>query len=239
VTKALLRERLLRYTLSQEEVMLRKFSIVFIATLFAAACASNTNNGNPDDPNQKAKRGAGIGAAAGAVVGAVIGNQTGNPATGAVIGAAAGAAIGGGIGHKMDQQQKELQQIPNVEVTRPSENEINVQLTNDILFDFGSAALRSESQTTLRDLAANFQKYPDEAIDVEGHTDNVGSATYNQTLSENRANSVKSFLINSGVPSSRVTATGFGETRPKANNDTPEGRQVNRRVEIHIRATQS
>jgi len=220
--------------------MFRKFSAVLFAASFAFACASsNTNNGNPDDPNQKAKRGAGIGAAAGAVVGAVIGNQTGNPATGAVIGAAAGAAIGGAVGHRMDQQQKELQQIPNVEVTRPSENEINVQLTNDILFDFGSAALRPESQTTLRDLAANFQKYPDEAVDVEGHTDNVGTAAFNQTLSENRANSVKSFLISSGVPASRVTAIGFGETRPKASNDTPEGRQVNRRVEIHIRATQS
>jgi len=169
----------------------------------------------------------------------VIGNQTGNPATGAVIGAAAGAAIGGAVGHRMDQQQKELEQIPNVEVTRPSEGEINVQLTNDILFDFGSAGLRPESQTTLRDLAANFQKYPDEAVDVEGHTDNVGSAAYNQTLSENRANSVRSFLVSSGVPAARVTAVGFGETKPKASNDTPEGRQFNRRVEIHIRATQS
>jgi len=221
--------------------MFRKFSAVFLATVFAVACASSTNNGNgsSDDQNQKAKRGAGIGAAAGAVLGAVIGNQTGNPTTGAVIGAAAGAAIGGAVGHRMDQQQKELQQIPNVEVTRPSENEINVQLTNDVLFDFGSAALRPESQAPLRDLAANFEKYPDEAIDVEGHTDNVGSAAYNQTLSENRANSVKSFLIDNGVPASRVTAVGFGETRPKASNDTPEGRQVNRRVEIHIRAMQS
>ena len=219
--------------------MFRKFSAVLFATIFAVACASSSNSGNPDDPNQKAKRGAGVGAAAGAVLGAVVGNQTGNPTTGAVIGAAAGAAIGGAVGHRMDQQQKELQQIPNVEVTRPSENEINVQLTNDILFDFGSAALRPESQTTLHDLAANFQRYPDEAVDVEGHTDNVGTAAYNQTLSENRANSVRSYLVSQGVPASRVTAVGFGETRPKASNDTPEGRQVNRRVEIHIRATQS
>jgi outer membrane protein OmpA-like peptidoglycan-associated protein len=220
--------------------MFRKFSAVLFAAVFAVACASsNTNNTNPDDPNQKAKRGAGVGAAAGAVLGAVIGNQTGNPATGAVIGAAAGAAIGGAIGHKMDKQQQELQQIPNVEVTRPSENEINIQLTNDILFDFGSASLRPESQSTLRDLAANFQKYPDEAVDVEGHTDNVGSEAFNQTLSENRANSVRTFLVDNGVPASRVTAVGFGESHPKASNDTPEGRQVNRRVEIHIRATQS
>ena len=215
--------------------MLRKASIVFLATILTIACASS--NPNPDDPNQKAKRGAGIGAAAGAVVGAVIGNQTGNPRTGAAVGAAVGAAAGGVIGHRMDQQQAELQQIPGVEVTRPAENEIAVRLTNDILFDFNSAGLRPESQQTLRDLASNFQRYTDETVTVEGHTDNVGSPEYNQGLSERRAYSVRDYLVNQGVAGSRVTAVGFGETQPKASNNTPEGRQLNRRVEIHIRAT--
>lgn len=218
-------------------LMMRKLSILLLATVFVVSCASSTD---PNDPNAKAKRGAGVGAAAGAVVGAILGNQAGGAGkTGAVVGAAAGAAIGAAVGHRMDQQQKELQQIPGVEVTRPAENEIAVQLTNDILFDFNSAALRPESQNTLRDLAGNFQRYPDETISVEGHTDNVGSADYNQKLSENRAYSVKSYLQGQGVPGSRVTAIGFGETRPKADNTTPEGRQLNRRVEIHIRATQS
>jgi len=215
--------------------MTRKLSIVLLAALLAVSCASSQ-----DDPNAKAKRGAGVGAAAGAVVGAIIGNQAGGASkTGAVVGAAAGAAIGAAVGHRMDQQQKELQQIPGVEVTRPAENEIAVHLTNDILFDFNSAALRPESQSTLRNLASNFQRYPDETISVEGHTDNVGSAAYNQTLSENRAYSVKNYLVDQGVPSSRVSGVGYGETRPKASNTTPEGRQLNRRVEIHIRATQS
>ena len=214
--------------------MIRKGSVLLVAMLFAFACASSS-----DDPNAKAKRGAGAGAAAGAVVGAVIGNQSGNNRTGAVVGAVAGAAIGAAIGHRMDQQQKELQQIQGVEVTRPSENEIAVQLTNDILFDFNSAALRPESQNTLRDLAANFQRYPDETISVEGHTDNVGSPAYNQSLSERRAFSVQDYLTSQGVPSSRISAVGYGESRPKATNDTPEGRQLNRRVEIHIRATQT
>jgi outer membrane protein OmpA-like peptidoglycan-associated protein len=214
--------------------MLRKGSIVFLATILTIACASS----NPDDQNQKAKRGAGIGAAAGAVVGAVIGNQSGNPRTGAVVGAAVGAAAGGVIGHRMDQQQAELQQIPGVEVTRPSETEIAVRLTNDILFDFNSAGLRPESQQTLRDLASNFQRYTDETVTVEGHTDNVGSPEYNQGLSERRAYSVRDYLVNQGVTSSRVTAIGLGETQPKSSNNTPEGRQLNRRVELHIRATQ-
>src|SRR5712691_5762368 len=168
-------------------VMLRRVSVVLLATILTVACASST----PDDQNQKTKRGAGVGAAAGAVVGAIIGNQSGNPRTGAAVGAAIGAAAGGVVGHRMDQQQKELQQIPGVEVTRPAENEIAIRLTNDILFDFNSAGLRPESQQTLRDLASNFQRYTDETVTVEGHTDNVGSPEYNQGLSERRAFSVR------------------------------------------------
>jgi outer membrane protein OmpA-like peptidoglycan-associated protein len=216
-----------------EVLMIRKSTTLLLALVFAAACASSN-----DDPNQKAKRGAAIGAAAGAVAGAIIGNQSGSNRTGAVIGAAAGAAIGGAVGHKMDKQQQELQQIPGVEVTRPSENQIDVRLTSDILFDYNSYGLRPDSRSTLNDLADNFRRYPDETIDVEGHTDSTGSADYNQTLSERRAYSVKEYLTGQGIPSARVTATGYGETRPKTSNETPEGRQLNRRVEIHIRANQ-
>lgn len=214
--------------------MLRN-SLAFLL-LFSFACASSSTD--PNDPNARAKRGAGVGAAAGAVVGAVVGNQSGNNRTGAVAGAAAGAAIGAAIGHRMDKQQQELQQIPGVEVSRPAENEISVNLTNDILFDFNSSALRSQSQQTLRDLAANFRNYGDEQVTVEGHTDSVGKPDYNQTLSEKRAYAVSDYLVAQGLPSSRIRAIGYGETRPKASNDTPEGRQLNRRVEIHVRATQ-
>src|SRR3954468_4364192 len=125
--------------------MIRKFAVLLMATLFVLAFSST------DDPNKKAKTGAGIGAAAGAVAGAVIGNQSGNNRTGAVVGAAAGAAIGAAIGHRMDKQQQELSQIPGVEVTRPAENQIDVRLTGDILFDVDAASLRSESRTTLND----------------------------------------------------------------------------------------
>jgi outer membrane protein OmpA-like peptidoglycan-associated protein len=214
--------------------MIRRASVLLLIALFLFACKTTS-----DDPNARAKRGAGAGAAAGAVVGAVVGNQSGNPRTGAAVGAAAGAAIGAAIGHRMDKQQQELQQIPGVEVSRPAENEIAVRMTNDILFDFNRAALRPESQSTLRSLANNFRQYPDEVFTVEGHTDNVGSADYNQGLSERRASSVRSYLIDEGVASSHIEARGYGESRPKATNSTPEGRQLNRRVEIHIRATQS
>jgi len=211
--------------------MTRKASLILVTTLlFSTACASTS-----DDPNQKAKRGAGVGAAAGAVVGAVIGNQGGNSRTGAVVGAAVGAAVGGAIGHDMDKQQAELQQIPGVEVSRPAENQIDVRLTSDILFDYNSSDLRPESRTTLRDLATNFRQYTNEEFDVEGHTDSTGSDDYNMTLSQKRADSVRGYLIDNGVAASQIFARGYGESRPKASNDTPDGRQLNRRVEIHVK----
>ena len=198
---------------------------------FTFACASTDH-----DPNQKTKRGAAIGAVAGAIAGAVIGNQGGNNRTGAVVGAAAGAAVGAAVGRRMDKQEQELRQIEGVEVTRPSEGQIDVRLTNDILFDYNSAALRSASRTTLDELGQNFRQYPDNRIIVEGHTDSTGTDSYNQKLSEQRAANVADYLIDRGVAASKITVYGFGEARPKASNDTAEGRQLNRRVEIHIQA---
>jgi outer membrane protein OmpA-like peptidoglycan-associated protein len=214
--------------------MFRKSFIVLIIAAFSFACAT-TNNGSTD-PNKKTKRGAAIGAVIGGVAGAVIGNQGGNNRTGAVIGAAAGAAIGAAAGRRMDKQEQELRQIQGVEVTRPSEGEIAVQLTNDILFDYNSAALRSASRSTLTSLAENFRQYPDNRILVEGHTDSSGSDSYNQRLSEERAANVADYLIDQGVSAGAVTVYGYGESRPKTTNDTAEGRQLNRRVEIHIQA---
>jgi outer membrane protein OmpA-like peptidoglycan-associated protein len=217
--------------------MLRKSFILVIIAAFTFACA--TTDGSGTDPNKKTKRGAAIGAVIGGVAGAVIGNQSGNNRTGAVIGAATGAAIGAAAGRRMDKQEQELRQIEGVEVSRPSEGEISVRLTNDILFDTNSAALRSASRSTLNELATNFKQYPDNRIVVEGHTDSTGSDQYNQRLSEQRASNVADYLIDSGVSSSAVTVYGFGEARPKTSNDSAEGRQQNRRVEIHIQAPPS
>jgi outer membrane protein OmpA-like peptidoglycan-associated protein len=214
--------------------MIRKTSVLLLVALFTFACATT----GTDDPNRKTKRGAAIGAVAGAIAGAVIGNQSGSNRTGAVVGAAAGAAVGAAVGRRMDKQEQELRQIEGVEVTRPSEGEINVRLTSDVLFDFNSSALRPDSRETLRDLADNFEKYPDNVILVEGHTDSVGTEQYNQRLSEQRAANVGDYLIESGVRASSVTVFGYGELRPKSSNETAEGRQLNRRVEIHIRAPQ-
>lgn len=217
----------------KKNILQKSFVLVLIA-VFAFACATTDS-----DPNKKTKRGAAIGAVIGGVAGAVIGNQSGNNRTGAVIGAAAGAAVGGAVGRRMDKQEQELRQIEGVEVTRPSEGEISVRLTNDILFDTDSSALRSTSRTTLNELATNFRQYPDNRINVEGHTDSTGSDAHNQRLSEDRAASVADYLIDRGVGAGSITVYGFGESRPKTTNDTAEGRQLNRRVEIHIQAPQS
>jgi outer membrane protein OmpA-like peptidoglycan-associated protein len=214
--------------------MFRKGFILILIAVFAFACATTD-----DDPNKKTKRGAAIGAVIGGVAGAVIGNQSGRNRTGAVIGAAAGAAVGAAVGRRMDKQEQELRQIEGVEVTRPSEGEISVRLTSDVLFDFDSAALRPESRTTLRELGENFRQYPDNQLIIEGHTDSVGTEAYNQRLSEQRAANVADYLIDQGVQASNVVVYGFGEARPKASNDTAEGRQLNRRVEIHIRAQEA
>jgi outer membrane protein OmpA-like peptidoglycan-associated protein len=219
--------------------MHRKTMVLALIAAFTFACATtDPGSSSSTDPNKKTKRGAIIGAVIGGVAGAVIGNQTGSNRTGAVIGAATGAAIGGAVGRRMDKQEQELRQIEGVEVTRPSEGEIAVRLTNDILFDVDSSALRGTSRTTLNDLAQNFRQYPDNRLIVEGHTDSTGTDAHNQRLSEQRASAVADYLIDQGVSAGSITVYGFGESHPKTSNDTPEGRQANRRVEIHIQAPQ-
>ena len=210
--------------------MVRKATVLLLIVALTGACASS------DDPNRTAQ-GAGVGAATGAVVGGVIGNQSGNNRTGAVAGAVIGGAIGAAVGRRMDQQERELRQIQGVDVTRPSQGEIEVGLTSDILFDFNSASLRSESRQTLRDLAQTMSRYSDiNYIEVEGHTDSIGSDDYNLDLSRRRATSVRDFLVTQGIQGANIVARGFGESQPKTTNDTAEGRQLNRRVEINIRA---
>jgi len=108
-----------------------------------------------------------------------------------------------------------------------------------VLFDFNSAGLRQASRDSLREMADVFQKYPSTTISVQGHTDSIGTATYNQRLSERRAESVSQYLENLSVRSSRLETIGYGKSQPRATNSTAEGRQLNRRVEIKIRANQA
>ena len=186
----------------------------------------------------KTKKGAAIGAVAGAIAGAIIHNNrgSGNAKRGAVVGGVVGAATGAIVGAMMDRQERELRQIEGIDVTRTDEDELKVTVRNEILFDFDSAGLRSSSRDELREMADVFNKYRDTEIVVAGHTDSTGSTSYNQRLSQRRANAVANYLENLGVSGSRLDAVGYGESRPKTSNSTSSGRQRNRRVELYVRA---
>ncbi|MEJ2218485.1 MAG: OmpA family protein [Gemmatimonadota bacterium] len=186
--------------------------------------------------NRKEK-GAAIGAAAGAAVGGVIGNQTGSTARGAIIGAVVGGTAGAIIGHQMDQQAKELKvAIPGAEVTRVGEGMV-VTFPSGLLYDFDSAAIRPDAAQNLRVLAQSLEKYSNEDLLIVGHTDSTGTAAYNQQLSLRRADAAAQYLVAQGVNSSRIRTTGKGETEPIATNETAEGRQLNRRIEVAIYAS--
>jgi outer membrane protein OmpA-like peptidoglycan-associated protein len=215
---------------------MRRFIVATLLVVLAAGCATTTTSTGSDDPNRKTKKGAVAGAVAGAIAGAIIGNQSGESGAGAAIGAIVGAGVGAAVGRRMDQQQQELQQIEGVEVERTDEDELNVVMKSDILFDVDSAALRPDSRTTLDEISGVFARYPEQTIRVQGHADATGGEEYNQALSERRAGSVRDYMVERGVASDRIEAVGFGELRPRDTNDTPEGRQLNRRVEIHVKA---
>ena len=187
----------------------------------------------------KKEQGAIIGAGAGAVVGGVIGRANGSTAKGAIIGAAVGGVAGAVIGHQMDQQAKELQQnIPGATVERVGEG-IQVTFASGLLYDFDSDRVRAEAATNLRNLAQSLDKYPNTDILIVGHTDSVGSDSYNQDLSQRRAQAAADFLASQDVARSRLRTAGRGETEPVATNDTDAGRGQNRRVEVAIYASEA
>jgi outer membrane protein OmpA-like peptidoglycan-associated protein len=185
------------------------------------------------------QRGAVIGASTGAAVGGVIGNQTGSTARGAIIGAVIGGAAGAIIGHQMDQQAKEIQQnIPGATVERVGEG-IDVTFASGILFPFNSTEILPAGRANLQELANSLQKYATSDVLIVGHTDSVGTDAYNMDLSQRRADAASSYLQSLGVSSARIRTSGRGETEPVQSNDTEEGRQRNRRVEVAIYANEA
>ena len=182
-------------------------------------------------------KGAAIGAGSGGAIGGLIGNKSGNTAGGAIIGAAVGGVAGAAIGKYMDKQAAELEAIENAKVERVEEG-IKVTFESGILFGFDSYTLTPESQQSVMELADILNKYPETNLVIEGHTDNRGSASYNQGLSERRANAVTNYLKMKGVSGDRLTTIGLGLNNPVDTNETDEGRARNRRVEIGIVANE-
>ncbi len=170
----------------------------------------------------------------GAISGVAIGALTLGPILGC---SASRRTKGTVIGHYMDKQAEELAGIEGAKTER-LEDEIKITWDSAVLFDFDSAMLKPESQENIKKLADVFVKFPDTEIVVAGHTDAKGSEEYNKKLSERRALSVREYLVDMGVPPSRFRTEGHGGLQPVATNDTDDGRRLNRRVEIEIRANE-
>ncbi len=184
----------------------------------------------------KSKKGAAIGAAGGAVVGGLVGKAAGNTLLGAILGAAVGGAAGAYIGHYMDKQAEEIRRdLQGAQVERIGEG-IKITFPSGLLFDVDKSDLRPVSRANLERLAVTLNKYADTNILIEGHTDSTGTPSHNLALSRERSESVAFFLAEQQVAAARMVTHGYGESEPVATNDTAQGRQENRRVDVAIMA---
>ncbi len=210
---------------------IRTLALVSAVSIAIAGCATE------NDPHKRAK----IGAAAGAVAGAVLGHQI-DGKSGRYVGAVVGALAGGGVGHYMDNQQAEFESAMQaereanaLEIERLRDDTLKLTVDSEVSFDFAKADVKPTFQPSLDKLAQLIMKYDRTVVHVVGHTDSIGSETYNQTLSERRAQSVGDYLSGYGVPRDRLRTEGRGEREPRAENTTEAGRQLNRRVEIFVK----
>jgi outer membrane protein OmpA-like peptidoglycan-associated protein len=197
----------------------------------------------------KQDKGVAIGAGAGAVIGGILGNNVGNKkntALGAVLGAVVGGVAGGIIGNKMDKQAEKIKtEIPGAKVERVGEG-INVTFDENnpdgsksgVYFATNKYNITSNSQLAIDKLVKIFTEYPETNILVEGHTDNVGTDAANLALSQRRANAVGDALKAEGLSVNRLTVKWYGESQPKEDNATAEGRASNRRVSFSITANE-
>lgn len=206
-----------------------------LTLLLSGGCANMNNMG----------KGATYGTAGGAAAGALLGQAIGGNTKATVLGMAVGAAIGGltgtGIGYMMDKQEQDMRnalaQSEAIAVEREG-NMLALTFKSDFTFAVNSSTLRPGLYAELDRVAQVLASYPQTTIFVAGHTDSTGSEEYNMKLSQQRADSVKNALVQRGVAAQRISAVGYGESQPIADNNTEFGRQQNRRVEVRINPTQ-
>ncbi|WP_068073299.1 OmpA family protein [Novosphingobium lentum] len=206
-------------------------SLAAVSLISLSACVTDPNTGE-----RKVSRTA-IGGVGGVIAGGLLGGLIGG-GTGRIIGAGIGGVAGAAVGYQKDKQIKELRESTagsGVDVsTTDNGAAILVNLPDGVTFSTDSSEINPTFRATLDKLVASMNQYPDSLIDVYGHTDSTGSDTYNQALSERRAQAVANYLTSHGVNPARIRSQGFGETQPVASNATEEGRSRNRRVEIKI-----
>lgn len=206
-----------------------KYITVFALSFAIVGCSAVRNS-------NKIQKGAVVGAAGGALIGGLIGGNL----KGALIGAAIGGASGAVIGNVMDKQAQKIETaVPGAEVERIGEGIlINFDENSGVTFATNKADLTAASKQNLDKVIKVFLEFPDTNILVQGHTDSTGSDAYNMELSKKRANSVVAYLKSNGVAANRLSMQGLGETLPRFDNNTVEGRSKNRRVEIAVTANQ-
>ena len=215
---------------------MRTSIVVLMAAGLLSACVTHDPYSGQNKTSNTA-RGAGIGAAAGAVIGAATASSD-DRARGIVTGALVGAALGGGVGWYMDQQEAALRnklENTGVRVKRVGD-EIRLIMPDNITFNTGAADLKSQFYDTLSSIATVLNEYDRTRVDITGHTDSIGSFEFNQKLSEARAGNVRRYLSSQGITTDRISAFGYGERYPVADNMIASGQSQNRRVEIELRA---
>ncbi len=208
------------------------------AAILLAGCATSDPYGGQTQRSSTAM-GTGIGAAIGAAAGALSGDGSTNRRDRALIGAAVGAAAGAGMGAYMDRQEQQLRdnlQGSRIEIDRRGDD-IVLNMPSSVTFGFDSAELTADARSALNEVANVLTQYTDTRVNIAGHTDSTGDASYNQRLSERRAQSVGNYLSQNGVSSMRLNTMGYGANQPVASNATEQGRAQNRRVEITLTPT--
>jgi len=219
---------------------MRKLKAIILGTVFMLSTVLTGCETVKNTSNQQ--RGVAIGAVGGAVLGGILGNNIGKGgkgALGAVLGGVIGGVAGGVIGTKMDKQAREIETaLPGAQVERVGEGIRLVLGENAVRFDTNKSTLTATANANLDKLVPVFNQYPDTNIQIYGYTDSTGTPEYNLTLSEQRAASVKSYLIGKGLAATRFVTSGLGIADPIATNETPDGRSKNRRVEFAITANE-
>lgn len=209
---------------------------ITVALLGVITACTTLNPYTREEETSNAVKGAAIGAAAGVAIGMITGSNSAERKKRALILGGAGGLTGGGVGFYMDQQEMKLRQRlegSGVSVTRMGDN-ITLNMPGNITFAVGSSNISSDFHDILDSVALVLEEFDKSLVEVAGHTDSTGSAQYNQGLSQQRADSVASYLRSRKVKGDRLIVIGAGESYPIASNDTPAGRQLNRRVEITI-----
>ncbi|OPH37585.1 OmpA family protein [Moraxella atlantae] len=205
------------------------------SAILVTGCATDPNTG------QQSMNKTATGGLLGAAAGAAISKATGGDKTGRD--AAIGAVLGSGIGYYMEQQEAKLRQQTagtGITVTRdPNTNNINMVMPEAITFNKAQSNIMPQFYNTLDKVAGTLAEYNRTTVTVKGHASAEGNPSFNQQLSQNRANAVAQYLAQRGVASNRIQAVGYGISQPIADNSTEAGRMQNRRVEITINAPQN